>query len=143
MIYSPETKHDIKTNSAIIITLIILFSHLVKKKLLTLFALILFHHVQLAQSSSSLPMLSLPLLSTDYLYFPPVGGQGPSLAPFPQVDPIFLRSQATARSHARHNNRFQPLDLKNVGLPKHLFCSILMPFSCLNLKISMLWRFLI
>ncbi len=56
-----------------------------EEKLLTLFALILLHHVRLAQSSSSLTMLSLPLLSTDCLSFLPPGGPGPPSPHFPQV----------------------------------------------------------
>jgi hypothetical protein len=78
-----------------------MISHFVKKKRLTLFALILLHHARLAQPSSSLSMFSLPSLS---LISPASWGAGPSLAPFPQADPISLNSQATARSHVGHNN---------------------------------------
>jgi hypothetical protein len=31
-------------------------------------------------------------------------------------------------------NGFQLLDQKNLGLPEHSFCSVLMPFSCFNSK---------
>ncbi len=37
-------------------------------------------------------------------YLPRFLGAGPSFAPFPQADPISIRSQATARSHVGHNN---------------------------------------
>jgi hypothetical protein len=62
------------------------------RRLLTLFAPILIHHVQLGWSSSSFPMLSLPLL-----IIPPFWRAGPALAPLPHADPISLRLQATAR----------------------------------------------
>jgi hypothetical protein len=52
------------------------------RKLLTLFAPILLHHSRLLRSSSSLPMLFLPMLSTDYLSFPAPGELGPPSPPF-------------------------------------------------------------
>jgi hypothetical protein len=58
------------------------------EKSLTLFGPILLHHVWLARSSSSLPMLSLPSLSTDCLSFPPPGGPGPP-SPLPPSWPYF------------------------------------------------------
>ncbi len=73
-------KHDIKIDAAIIITLITWFLPSLEEKLLTLFAPILLHHVRLARSSLSLPMLSLPSLSTDCLTPSP---PSPKLNPFP------------------------------------------------------------
>jgi hypothetical protein len=73
------------------------------RRLLTLFALILLHHIGLGWSSSSFPMLSLPLLGTDCLSFPLSGGLGPALAPLPHADPISLRPQATARFLIGHS----------------------------------------
>jgi hypothetical protein len=58
------------------------------EKLLTLFVLILLHHVRLAQSSSSLPMSPLFSLSTDCLSFPPPGGPGPPSLPSPKLTPF-------------------------------------------------------
>jgi hypothetical protein len=74
MIYSPETKHGFKLNSVNTIYINYMISHLVKKKRLTLFALILLHHARFARPSSSLSMLSLPLLSTYCLSPSPPGG---------------------------------------------------------------------
>ncbi len=76
IIYSPERKHSIIS--------------------------ILLHHARLVWSSLSLPMLSLPSLSTDCLSFLFPGGPGRPLTPFPQADPISLGSQATARFYVGH-----------------------------------------
>ncbi len=94
MIYSPERENNIRISTTIIFKNFDLF-----RRLLTLFMPILLHHVQLCWSSSSLPMLSPPLLGTDCLSFPSTGGLGPPLIPLPQADPIFLRSQATPHVH--------------------------------------------
>jgi hypothetical protein len=53
------------------------------RRLFTLFALILFHHVRLGWFSLSSPMMSLPLLGTDCLSFPLSGGPGPPSPPSP------------------------------------------------------------
>jgi hypothetical protein len=60
----------------------------VLRKMLTLFGLILLHHARLALSSSSLSMLSLPLLSTDCLSPSPLGGLGPPSPPSPELTPF-------------------------------------------------------
>ncbi len=97
-----KQKHDIKNDSAIIITLITWSSYLVKKTA---------HSVRADPSSSCLtcPVFHVlahvaPALAEHWLLiFPTSWGAGPSLAPLPQADPISLRSQATACSHVRHN----------------------------------------
>ncbi len=81
-----------------------MISHPVGGKRLTLFALIFLHHVRLARSSSSLSMLPLPCAEHWLLIFLASWGAGPSLAPFPQADPISLRSQATAHSHVGYKS---------------------------------------
>ncbi len=53
------------------------------RRLFTLFAPILLHHVQLNWSSSSFPVLSRPLLGIDSLSFPLSGGPGPPSPPSP------------------------------------------------------------
>ncbi len=70
------------------------------RRLLTLLAPILLHHVWLVWSSSSLPMLSLPTLSTDCLSFPPLGGPGPPSPPSPELTPFSsgLRQQPASMS---------------------------------------------
>jgi hypothetical protein len=66
-------------------------------------------------SSSSFPMLSLPLLGINCLPLPLSGGAGQPSLPSPYTDPIFLWSQAPARFHIRHTNpgRFLLLSLES------------------------------
>jgi hypothetical protein len=80
--HSPERKHSVRINPAINHNYIFLFIFFWKP--LTLFAPILLHHVRVVWSSS-LPMLSLPTLSTACLSFPPAGGQGPPSLPSPKL----------------------------------------------------------
>ncbi len=60
-------------------------SILFRKNPLTLFTPVLLYHIRLARSFLSLPMLSLPSLSTDCLSFPPPGGPGPPSPPSPTL----------------------------------------------------------
>jgi hypothetical protein len=79
-LFSWKKKHSVRINSAIIVTKFNFF-----RRPLTLFAPILLHHVWLDWSSSSLPMLSLPSLSTDCLSFLPPGGSGPPSPPYSKL----------------------------------------------------------
>ncbi len=107
MIYSPETKHGIKFKSSIYIIYInYMFSHLVRQTAHSVradpsslrptcpFLLILVHIV----SALVEHWMLISLASWE---------AGPSLTPFPQADPISLRSQVMAHSHVgRTNARF-------------------------------------
>jgi hypothetical protein len=83
--YSPERKTQCQnqfSNHNYIIPSILF------RKSLCLFMPILLHHVWLVRSCSSLPMLSLPLLSTDCLSFLPPEGRGPPSPPSPEMTPF-------------------------------------------------------
>jgi hypothetical protein len=84
MIYSPERKNSNQNNKSVVT-----FTKFnLIRRLLTLFVPILLHHVRLVWSSSSFPMLSLPLLGIDYLSFPLSGGPGPPSLPSPTLTPF-------------------------------------------------------
>jgi hypothetical protein len=102
LIYSPERKtqgqNHFDNHNYIILSFLF-------RKPLTLFAPILLHHARLFRSSSSLPMLSLPLLSTDCLSFLPLGGPGPPSPPSPQLTlfPSGPRQQSASTLYVGHS----------------------------------------
>jgi hypothetical protein len=84
MIYSPERKNN-NQNKKQVVT----FTKFnLIRRLLILFAPILLHHRRLGWSSSSFPMLFLPFLGIDGLFFPFSGGPGLPSPPFPTLTPF-------------------------------------------------------
>jgi hypothetical protein len=113
MIYSPEieTQYQNQFSNHNYIIPSILF-----RKLLTLSAPILLHHVLLARSSSSLPMLSLPSLSNNCLSFLPPGGPGPPSPPSPKLTPFppGPRQQPASMSGTRSKRCFHSDNSVNI-----------------------------
>ncbi len=112
------------------------------RRLLTLFTPILIHHVQLGWSSSSFPMLSLPLLGTDCLSFPLSGGLGPPSPPFPMLTRPHL-PQTPGNSPPSHQTQVLQIVKGMVrwklrwfmsGINRQLFLYCLGAYTFFNLK---------